>query len=207
MDRTHSITQWIAELRRGDAAAAEALWQAFFVRLAAKARSKFRLARRVADEEDAALEALGTVFRRAQAGEYPGLRDRDGLWRLLLAVAERKVLNLERGWRRQKRGGGRVRGESALGRRGETGPPRTFDDLPAPAVTDALAGSLGGVLQQLLAELDEPLAEVAQLKLAGLTNAQIAAKIDRAIATVERRLKMIRDQWRLAADGRNPALD
>jgi DNA-binding CsgD family transcriptional regulator len=43
--------------------------------------------------------------------------------------------------------------------------------------------------------LDGKLLEVALMKLAGYTNAEIAAKRERSEKTVERYLKMIRARW------------
>jgi len=54
-----SVTAWIGQLRAGDRAAAQPLWQGYFQRLVALARQKLRHAPRgMADEEDVALSAF-----------------------------------------------------------------------------------------------------------------------------------------------------
>ena len=54
----HSITGWLGELREGDQAAAQPLWERYFAKLVVVARSKLKRLRRTGadeDEEDAAL--------------------------------------------------------------------------------------------------------------------------------------------------------
>jgi DNA-directed RNA polymerase specialized sigma24 family protein len=52
-------------------------------------------------------------------------------------------------------------------------------------------------MEGLLARLDdEELREIALLKLQGFTNEEIAARIGRALPTVERRLRLIRQTWK-----------
>ncbi len=51
-------------------------------------------ARRVADEEDAALSAFDSFCRRAAQGQFPDLKDRDGLWALLVVITARKAAEL-----------------------------------------------------------------------------------------------------------------
>ena len=106
MQGESSITHWIAQLKTGNAAAAEPLWQAYFPRLVALARGRLLNApRRAADEEDVALSAFHSLCRGAARGRFERLTDRDSLWRLLLVIADRKASHLRRDQGRQKRGG------------------------------------------------------------------------------------------------------
>jgi hypothetical protein len=53
MSSAGSVTHWIRELKAGNHLAAQELWEKYFQRLVALARSKLRnRPRRVADEED-----------------------------------------------------------------------------------------------------------------------------------------------------------
>ncbi len=61
-----------------------------------------------------ALSAFHSFCDRAGRGQFPQLADRDDLWRLLATITTRKVIDTVRHQTRQKRGGGRVLGESAL---------------------------------------------------------------------------------------------
>lgn len=87
MSTSGSVTRWIAKVKEGDQEAAQKLWEHYFRRLAALARAKLPAAqRRVADEEDVALGALDSFFRRARKGKYKELHDHHDLWRLLAKI-------------------------------------------------------------------------------------------------------------------------
>src|SRR6516162_8802494 len=113
-----SVTRWIGDLVAGDAAgsAAQKLWERYFDRLVHLARDRLRAGPRgPADAEDAALDAFDSFCRGAAAGRFPRLDDRDDLWALLVTITARKASAQVRRERRQKRGGGRIRGEQELG--------------------------------------------------------------------------------------------
>jgi hypothetical protein len=119
-----SVTQWIAQLKAREAAAAQPLWERYFRRLVALARRKLHATPcRAADEEDVALSAFASFFRAAQQGRFPRLTDRDDFWPLLVVLTLRKALRLARADRRRKRGRGTVLNETAL--------PDAADDEPA----------------------------------------------------------------------------
>jgi len=121
MSYAGSITVWIHRLQAGDPHAAQQLWERYFRRLVGLARQKLRGIRRgAADEEDVALSALDSFCRAAAQGRFPDLHDRQGLWPLLVAITARKAIKLIQHERRQKRGGGAVRGDSALAGPGDS---------------------------------------------------------------------------------------
>src|SRR5688572_24269752 len=105
MSADGSITRWIADLRRGDDAAAEQLWAAYFGRMVAVAGRRLAAAGRAADDEDAALSAFKSFCLGARAGRFPHLTDRDNLWPLLLALTAHKCVDQIRHGTRLKRGG------------------------------------------------------------------------------------------------------
>ena len=116
MSSKGSVSRLIDEIKHGDQAAAQALWERYFPQLVRLAREKLSGSpRRVADEEDVALSAMDRFCRAAQQGRFPNLADRDGLWRLLLRITTRRAVDLARHETRLRRGGGRVQGESGLG--------------------------------------------------------------------------------------------
>src|SRR6478609_3604839 len=101
-----SITAWIADLKAGDAAAANALWQVYFPRLVALARIKLSATPKAyADEEDVALSAFKSLCMGAQQGRFSDLLDRNNLWPLLVVITSRKSLDQRKHAGRQKRGG------------------------------------------------------------------------------------------------------
>jgi hypothetical protein len=95
MSEDGSISGWINQLKAGDDAAVQKLWQAYFQRLVALARAKLRgVPRRAEDEEDAALSAFDSFCRGAEQGRFPQLNNRDDLWRLLVLITSRKAYDL-----------------------------------------------------------------------------------------------------------------
>jgi len=205
MSETGSVTRWIEQLKSGEPEAAQALWNRYYDRLIGLAYKKFWLPRRVVDEEDVVVDVFASLCHRAEQGQFPELRDRDELWHLLVRITERKALNQQRALLRKKRGGQRVRGESVLRGVDESSAGGGLDGLPAPEADEAFAAAMGDVLRDLLGGLDGQLASIAQLKLEGRTNEEIALQINRSVVTVERRLKLIRDLWQKAEKNDVPA--
>ena len=192
-----SVTRWLHQLQTGDRAAAQELWNRYFRRLVGLARSKLQGApRRAADEEDVALSAFDSFCRGAEQGRFPRLDDRDNLWRLLVVITERKALDLVQHERRQKRGGGDVRGESALGDEFEIPEEGGLEQLASREPTPEMAAQVADECRRLLKLLGDPtLRSVALWKMEGYTNAEIADKLDRVPVTVERKLQLIRSLW------------
>ena len=112
-----SVTHWIHEIKEGDSVAAQQLWERYFGRLVQLARRELHGGnRRVADEEDVAVDVFEKFCRAAEAGRFSQIwRDRDALWRLLVRMTARQAIDQLRRESRARRGGGGVRGESALG--------------------------------------------------------------------------------------------
>jgi DNA-directed RNA polymerase specialized sigma24 family protein len=190
-----SITAWIDQLRAGDRAAAQHLWQEYFHRLVDLARKKLRRAPRgMADEEDVALSALDSFIRGAEQDRFPQLADREDLWHLLLIITERKAIDLVNHERCDKRGGGNVRHEGSLA--GDSSVTAPFDHVASPEPTPELAAQFADECRRLLHALeDETLQAVAIAKMEGCTNKEIAQRIKRSVPTVERKLNIIRTNW------------
>ena len=195
MTSNGSVTTWIGELKAGNHAAAQQLWERYFRMMVQLARARLRDgSRRAADEEDAALSAFDSFCRGAVAGRFPLLSDRDNLWPLLVVITARKVIDARNHEKRIKRGGGKVRGESAWrnaadGSDHDGGINLVIGDEPTPAFVVELAEQT----QRLLDALgSEELRKVAVWKMEGYSNQEIAAKLDCVERTVERRMKIIR---------------
>ena len=198
MQAFDDLARWLSQLGGGDEAAAEALWQQYFARLVRYARRKLRdLPRRTFDEEDVALSAMFSFCRGLEEGKFERLGDRDELWKLLVTITARKICAQQRHALREKRGGGKVRGESAF-QRGTSdddlaaGIGEVLGDEPSPE----LAATLVENTQELLDCLgDESLGQIARLKLEGWTNEEIAVRLGCVRRTVERKLERIREKW------------
>jgi RNA polymerase sigma factor (sigma-70 family) len=191
------VTQWMVRLGEGDKEAARRIWRRYFGRLMRLARRRLEgLPRRVADEEDVALSAMKSFYRGMAGGRFPELRDRDDLWRLLVTITARKALDQARRDYAQKRGGARVRGESAFGGSDRSslagGIDQVLGEQPTPDLAVMIAESCVSLLECLD---DKTLKELALLKMEGLSNDEIAAELGCTTRTVERKLARIRRKW------------
>jgi RNA polymerase sigma factor (sigma-70 family) len=189
-----SVTDWINRLKDSDQAAAQQVWERYFRRLIGLARKKLKgTPCRAADEEDVVQSAFKSFFLGIGRGRFPQLSDRNSLWPLLVLITGRKALDLQEYNHRQKRGGGMVRGESALaGSSGRAG----FEQILSSEPTPAFAAQVADECQRLLGMLKEPqLRQVAELRMEGYTNQEVADLIGRSLPTVERKLARIRATW------------
>jgi DNA-directed RNA polymerase specialized sigma24 family protein len=194
MSSPDPVTHWISQLKAGDRAAVQPLWEHYFRRMVRLARQRLRAAaRRVADEEDVALSAFASFCRGAAQGRFPQLTDRDSLWSHLFYYTIRKASHLIRSECRQKRGGGKVQDEASL-------PGPDADSSPVPLLsrepTPEFAALIAEEYQLLLERLpDARLRSVAQWKLEGYTNDEIAVRLGCVRRSVERMLQLIRRIW------------
>jgi DNA-directed RNA polymerase specialized sigma24 family protein len=155
---------------------------------------------RKADEEDVVLSAFDSFCRRAEQGRFPDLHDRDNLWRLLLEITECKACKLARDEGRLKRGAGKVRGDFVLLSPGGSAAAAGFDRFAGREPTPSFAVEVAEEFRRLLDQLeDATLQSIALWKMEGLTNEEIAARLDCAVKTVERKLKVIRKLWEASA--------
>lgn len=192
-----SITQWIDQVRDGDSLAAQKIWEEYFHRLVGLARGKLKgMPRRVADEEDVVVDAFHSFCRAAEAGRFPALSDRRDLWHVLVMITARKAVNQIKHARRQKRGGGNVRGDSffldVMSNRDRAGIDSCVGDAPTPE----FACQMVEEFEHLLGLLDDvTLQRIAIAKLEGFSSDEIAAQFNVRTRTIERKLRLIREIW------------
>jgi DNA-directed RNA polymerase specialized sigma24 family protein len=197
MSLNGSISRLLEGLKAGDDAAAQALWERYCDRLVRLARRKLEARfRRVADEEDIALSAFNSLCLGGRRGRFPNLRDRDSLWGLLVFITAQKAA----GWvvheKRQKRGGGKVRGHSALIDKNRGTEEGSFDELIGPAPGPETLRVWAEEYEHLLDRLgDETLRHIAELSVQGHKIDEIAEKLGLARRTIHRKLHLIRKIW------------
>jgi DNA-directed RNA polymerase specialized sigma24 family protein len=182
MSDLHSVTQWITDFKEGDSYATQRVYERYVGQLVRLACKKLRdLPRGIADEEDIAQSALKSFWHGVQRGRFPLLNDRNDLWRILLTIADRKVVDLKVRECRQKRGGGKPN------------MPLPADDLmPTEGEVNAVTHEVEHLLDLLN---DSELRQIAVWKMEGYTSDEIAQKLQCVTRTVERKLRLIRKLW------------
>lgn len=193
-----SVSHWIGQIKGGQQSAAARLWRRYSDRMLRLARRRLRGARcRVADEEDVVVSAFQSFVQRAQSGAFPDMHDRDDLWRLLGTIVVHKALNVIRDENSERRGREYTvvdcRTSAADSSEQWNVLANLSGDFPEPRLIIMLKDSLRSLLTTLG---DDELRTIAIAKLQGQSNDEIADEIGRSIATVERRLRLIRHAWR-----------
>jgi DNA-directed RNA polymerase specialized sigma24 family protein len=178
-----SITRWIGELREGEQAAAEKLWEVYFQRLLRLARGRLESApRRAADEEDVALSAFHSFCRGARQGRFPRLADRHALWPLLVAITSHKCVDLRR--REGRRPAAELPAAEVL-----------LSESPSPDFEARVAEELDRLLSLLDATGDPDLRPIALGRMQGESAAEMAARMGCVRRTVERKLGIVARVW------------
>lgn len=183
-----SVTQFFGQLRTGNAAAAEAIWERYFPRLIGLARKTLAgRPQRATDVDDAVQSAFASFCLRVRAGEFE-IANRGDLWSLLGVITTNKARIQARRESAAKRGGGKVLGEGALV--GPDGALRPLDE-----VTSLPPADFDLHCEELLTQLEPELREFAILRLFGYRNREIAQLHDCTERKVERKLNLIRLRW------------
>jgi DNA-directed RNA polymerase specialized sigma24 family protein len=189
------VSQWLLRLAEGDDNAAQKIWNDYFGKLVSLARRKLEgIPRRDSDEEDVALSAMNSFYRGVVQHKFDHLHNRDDLWKLLVTITVRKATAKRRSYFAQKRGGGRVRGESVFGDHEDEqgGLADILGTEPTPELAMSVAENCGQMLDQLQ---DETLRQIALWTLEGYRTEEIAGKLGCVRRTVERKLERIREIW------------
>ena len=197
MDSFHdSVTAWIGDLKEGQDAASQKIWERYFERLVRVASRQLGSApRRIADEEDVALSVFDTLCKGAAAGRFDQLQDRDDLWKLLTAIAGMKSVDQIRRQTAKKRGGEDVRGESIVAGAGANqigGFDQFVHEEPTPEFLAVMQEQQQAMFRALP---DESQRNVARLRFEGYSNEEIAQQLGTSLRSVERKLKVIREIW------------
>jgi len=202
MSDSNNVSNWIDQVKRGDSAAANQIWQHYFDRLVRSVRRRLdRQNRAVSDEEDIVLSVFDSFYAAAENGRFPDLSDRDDLWRLLLRMSARKVIDKQRHDRRRRRGGD-VQIHSLGG--GDETIIQAIGEEPSPEMVLMMQESV----EQLFSHLGVgQLRELAVAKLEGNSNAELAQRFECSERTIERRLHLIREKCQqelIVDDERSP---
>lgn len=188
-----SVTRLILDLRNGSDLAAEKLWYCFQHRLKALAGRKLGRRGGIYESDDIAVDAFYSFLQRYRDGKFPAVESRDDVWRVMVVIVIRKTINAIKYASRKCRFGHQSidlesEKDSSIQSRGQ-GIEREAIARTGPALADM-------VFEELLATLkDKQLKDIAALKIYGYSNSEIADELDCSLATVERRLRVIRAVW------------
>lgn len=200
MSTVGSVTRWIEELRAGESAAAQPLWEAYFSQMVMLARRKLAgTPRRVADEEDVALSAFNSFCVGIQRGQFTRLTDRTNLWPLLVAItAHKSVDQLRRQGRQKRQAGSSV--QSFDSHSGANSILTLISREPSPEFALEVAEQLEQLLASLDVAGDADLREIAILRMEGYSQKEIAESLDCVPRTVSRKLQLIQQIWTKGLD-------
>ena len=160
-----------------------------------------QLPKRDVDEEDIVINAFDSFFRGVKQQRFIDLADRTSLWRILAMLTSRKVAREIERRMSQKRGQGKVRGESVFQPTDDNDAGRLGDVEWDPKQQPDFLAQMREEMDVLLARLeDDELRTIAMMKLEGSTNQEIADHLEVTERTVERKVKKIRDSWASAIE-------
>lgn len=201
MSSAESVTERLEKFKLGDSFAAHKICRRYWEKLVRLARKRVEHVRGKADENDVANHAFCSFLQGVEAGRFPRLEDRDDLWQVLFMLTERKAIDQAGEETAARRGGGNVRGESALEPvGGDSGPPGV-QRVPDLEPTPEFAAILVEERELRLAVLDDGrLRRIAKDKLAGYTNQEIAEREGVGLRSIERALRLIRRTWKRESD-------
>ena len=191
------MTKLIGRVQQGnDDDAFGELFRRYFPRLVGLARKRLAgIPDPESDEEDAALAAMASFCRRAPAGQFAQLTDRNSLWNLLATMTARKacqqITRRTRAKRDVQRGGQLV--HAAVGAEDDALANELFSREPTPEEAAMFADDWQRLFHLLE---DTTLQQVALWTLEGHSTGEIAEKLGRNKRTVERKLESIREIWK-----------
>ena len=211
-----SVTKAFRRLDDGDSSAYAVIVEHFWQNLVKLAGWKLPPHRRRAfDQEDAAQESLLSFWNGVCRGQFKDVRHREDIFRILAGIVFHKVFDLLKKELAVKRGGGKVRGDSAfdakpgvLGQEnvGESGSPAGPASEPKPGVPPEVTPAEQAELKDLVNRLLQTLPEKGRLRAIGQTwlldgmetAADIKGKLHLDVdeRTVQRKKETILKIWR-----------
>jgi DNA-directed RNA polymerase specialized sigma24 family protein len=172
----------LSGLRDGRTEAIQALWERYCGPCRELARRRLGDAARVVAEDDVFADAFQIFCAAARTGRFPDLTDRTNVMRLLARITLRKACELRR---KEANRHDKVRGESALGAAGFE--PFTSRDPPPEFESE---------INELLDVLGtDELRNIALMRMYGYSYEEIAAEQKCSVATIARRVSVIRSRW------------
>ena len=181
MHKTDTVMLWLDDLKQGNREPVRLMLERYLHRLVALAEKRLHcLPHLVGYGEDVALSALKSLCLGVEKGRFPKLMDSDDLLRLLCVMTTRKSIDLQR----KKWADANVADEEVI--------MEVLSREPSPDEAGEMVDNVNHLLDQLG---DEELKQIAEWKVAGWTNQEIAKKLGCVERSVERKLQRIRLTW------------
>lgn len=184
----NSFAELMRRVQGGDPTAEERLWNEFYEKLLKHVEGRVRrrgVPTGLLDEEAVTASVLESVFKCAKQGRLQNVQDWSELFRLMLAMANRKFVDH---WRRAT--AQRVYPETPIVPLPDDGVEVPDAQLAACSVT--FDERLSGLMTLLPDDLHR---KIAVLRLAGYTLAEVGIEVNRAVPTVNRKWRNVRRIW------------
>lgn len=194
---SNSTSDLIERLRRGDEDAMRQVFDLFSSRLVRRAAQELQGRPRGArDEEDIAQSTMRSFWVALQEGRLGTLDDPQSLERVLMKMVARKAIDWLRSEGADKRGGGKVRGDSAFPRSTAMDDSDGSVQIPGDSSTPSARLAADEWWQHVFDLLpDDDCRRIVREKLDGATNREIAQRLGFSLRMVERRLQLVRKIW------------
>jgi len=192
-----ALKQLLVSIENNDEEAIGLFWDMHFERLSAMAQQKLsRKFSRVNDGEDIALSAIHSFFVGLSKKRFQAIRGKNELWNLLVTMVMRRIAKQCRNENTQKRGGGRVRGESVFITGDNSDKKEGLAQISRSQETPDLNVEFLDTCEWLFDLLpDEKTRNVARLLMDGYSLDDIADELGCVRRTIERKLQQIRQIW------------
>lgn len=189
-----TVSQWLENVKEGDAASLRELWNRYFEQLSNLAVGRIAMLQtKVLDGEDIAASVFESLWHGAQIGRFDNVQDRHELWWLLVAMTKRKAVSHIRREMAAKRGGGLPQASLSV----LPGSSSEFEAVLAQKPTPHDVVALDEQLQRILDGMRDPKSrQIAVLLLQGYSSDDISRELGLAIVSVRRKIRLIRAQWR-----------
>ena len=187
-----TISFWVRELQTGNRAAASVLWERYKIPLTQFGRSLLdSRVRRTFDENDFASVSFHRFLQVLERGTTREIQSREQAWRLLSKIAKNLMLDEVDAQQAQKRGGGKIHGDSLFFSR-EWG---QEEGLWGTAIEESCLIDTEEFHQFLDGLGDATLKAIALALFQGVPKAVIASSSSVSVRTVERKLVLLKRLW------------
>ena len=181
-----TVTGWLKQLKEGDESVTEKLWSHYSPGLTNRLTRRCQ-ALKICDEDDIATTSFYRSVSSLQTRKQYRCSNRTEFWRLLMKIARHEIIDCLKYDRASCRGGG------------QTIVSLSEDNVDAPSIEidDSDEKMLLEKFEQLSADLNRPeFMQIIDFKQQGLSNAEIATKMDYSLRTIQYIISDIKVAWK-----------